>query len=63
MTDRKTSQAQIDAVKRYKQKNSKRFCMDFYPSDTDILDHLNKQPKKQTYIKELIRRDMEKSKA
>lgn len=28
-------------------------------TDSDIINHLNKQPKKQTYIKKLIRADME----
>lgn len=28
-------------------------------TDSDIINHLNKQPKKQTYIKMLIRADME----
>lgn len=28
-------------------------------TDSDIINHLNKQPKKQTYIKLLIRADME----
>lgn len=30
-------------------------------TDSDIINHLNKQPKKQTYIKKLIRADMEGS--
>lgn len=60
MSDNKTSQAQLEAVRRYKQKNLKQYTIGFYPQDADILDHLNNQPVKQAYIKNLIRKDMEK---
>ena len=46
---------------KYKEK-SKRFCLDFYPPEMDMYEHLQAQPKKQTYIKDLIRADMEKNK-
>lgn len=59
MTENKTSRAQLDAIKRYKQKNRKRFCVDFYPSEHDLYEHLQSQPSKMAYIKDLIRRDME----
>ena len=39
-------------------KKVKRFQIDFYPTEADLFEHVNKQPKKQTYIKDLIRKDM-----
>ena len=60
----RTSQAQREAVKRYKEKNRaeiKRFTVDFHKSELDLYEHLSKQEKKQTYIKNLIRADMERS--
>ena len=57
-----TSEAQKKAVRKYKEK-VKRLTLDFHPSEADILDHINSQPKKQTYIKNLIREDMKKSTA
>ena len=57
MTDNKTSEAQLKAIRKYKEK-VKRLTVDFYPSEADIYEHLQSQPKKQTYIKDLIRKDM-----
>ncbi len=51
------SEAQRKAVRKYKEK-VKRITIDFYPTEEDIWEHINKQDKKQTYIKELIRQDM-----
>lgn len=59
MTDNKTSEAQLKAIKKYKEK-VKRITVDFYPSENDIWDHIQSQPKKQTFIKNLIREDMKK---
>ena len=56
----KTSEAQMKAVKKYKQK-VKRITLDFAPTEESLLAHINNQPKKQTYIKNLIRADMEKN--
>lgn len=52
-----------EAVKRAKKNyldKGLRFRIDFYPSEQDLIDHLEKQTKKQTYIKDLIREDMKK---
>lgn len=57
MTDNKTSEAQLKAIKKYKEK-VKRLTVDFYPSESDLYEHLQSQDKKQTYIKDLIRKDM-----
>jgi hypothetical protein len=54
-----TSEAQKKAVKKYKEK-VKRLTVDFYPTEMDLYDHIQKQAKKQTYIKDLIRADMKK---
>lgn len=55
------SEAQLKASKKYKKKVN-RITVDFYPTEDDLWAHLNIQEKKQTYIKNLIRDDMEKSK-
>lgn len=52
-----TSEAQIRAVTKYKQK-TKRFSLDFCPTEYELWEHLQAQEKKQTYIKDLIRRDL-----
>lgn len=58
MTEKKTSEAQLRAVQKYKEK-VKRITIDFYPADAEMWEHIQQQPKKQTYIKDLIRADME----
>ena len=65
MAERKTSDAQMRAVQKYKEKNKgsvKRLTLDFAPSEISLWEQIQSQPKKQTYIKDLIRADMEKSK-
>ena len=56
-----TSEAQKRAVKKYKEK-VKRITIEFYPSEMDLYEHIQQQPKKQTYIKDLIRADIMKNK-
>lgn len=53
------TEAQKRANKKYREK-SNRMTIDFYPTDSDLWNHIQNQPKKQTYIKNLIRADMEK---
>ena len=53
------SDAQKKASKKYKEK-LKRITIDFYPADAELWEHIQKQPQKQTYIRNLIRADMEK---
>lgn len=62
MTEPKTTAAQRKAVAKYKQK-VKRITIDFYPADEALWNHIQNQPKKQTYIKDLIRKDMNKGEA
>lgn len=55
-----SNEAQKKALAKYKA-NVKRFTVDFTPAEIELYEHLNKQPKKQTYIKDLIRADIKKS--
>ena len=52
------TEAQKKAIKKYKEKLN-RLTVDFSPAEADLWEHINAQPKKQTYIKDLIRKDME----
>lgn len=56
------SEAQRKAVKKYRKKLN-RITVDFYPTEEDLWNHIQSQPKKQTYIKDLIRKDMEQGRA
>lgn len=61
-----SSEAQRKAVKKFKEKYKervKRITVDFYPTEEDLWNHVQSQEKKQTYIKDLIRADMEKGRA
>lgn len=59
MTENKTTEAQKRAMKKYREKLN-RICIDFSPAEEELWNHIQSQPKKQTYIKDLIRKDMEK---
>lgn len=54
-----TTEAQRRATKNYKKKLN-RITVDFSPAEAELWEHIQKQEKKQTYIKALIRADMEK---
>ena len=56
-----TSDAQKKAIKKYREKMN-RITIDFSPAEAELWEHIQSQPKKQTYIKNLIRADIEKSK-
>lgn len=53
------TEAEKKAKKKYRDKG-KRLTIDFYPSEAELWEHIQSQPKKQTYIKALIRADMER---
>ena len=55
------SDAQKKAIKKYREKLN-RITIDFSPAETELWEHIQNQPKKQTYIKDLIRADIEKGK-
>jgi hypothetical protein len=59
MSEKKMSEAQKKALAKYKA-NVKRLTIDFPPTDTELWEHIQKQPNKQGYIKALIRADMER---
>lgn len=48
-----------EAERRYRKTQVKRITVDFYPSESSLWEHLGNQPQKQTYIKNLIRADLE----
>lgn len=56
------TEAQRKAIKKYKEKVRK-LTLEFSPTEADLLEYINKQPQKQTYIKNLIRADMKKGEA
>lgn len=62
MTYKKTSDAQLRAVQKYKQK-VKRITIELHPTEAEMWEHIQSQPNKQGYIKSLIRADMEKGEA
>jgi hypothetical protein len=55
-----SSEALKRAKAKYKAEKVKKVLLEFYPTDAELLEHLEKQEKKQTYIKNLIREDMKK---
>lgn len=57
-----TSDAQKRAVKKYRER-TKKMQLEFSPAEEDLWNHIQSQEKKQTYIKDLIRKDMEKGRA
>lgn len=61
MTEKKPSTAQFRAAQKYKREKVKRITVDFYPTEDELWEHIQQQPKKQTYIKHLIQEDMQKS--
>ena len=54
-----SSEAQKKALEKYRT-SVKRFTVDFPPSEAELWGRIQSQPKKQTYIKNLIREDMKK---
>lgn len=56
------TEAQKKAFKKYREKMN-RITIDFSPAEQEMWEHLQSQPKKQTYIKDLIRKDMNKGEA
>ncbi len=50
-----------NAKRRYRAK-CKRLVIEFYPTEAALLEQVEKQAQKQTYIKDLIRKDMEQRK-
>ena len=53
------TEAQKRAKQNY-QKKMNRFTIDFCPTEQALWEQIQKQPKKQTYIKMLIQRDIDR---
>lgn len=55
----KTPQKYIENIAKYQKENTKQICIRLHKKyDADILDYLDTQEAKATYIKGLIRKDM-----
>ena len=59
-TNAKPYNAQATANAKYKAKSVNRLELNFFPADDELWRHLQKQQNKNGYIKELIRKDIEK---
>ena len=55
------TEAQKRAKEKYRKKG-KQVVIQFYQTEQDMIDYLENQPATATYIKNLIREDMKKSK-
>jgi vacuolar-type H+-ATPase subunit E/Vma4 len=55
------TEAQQKAKRKYLAKG-KRIILELYPTEADLIAHIEKQPNKQGYIKQLIKEDIEKEK-
>lgn len=55
------TEAEKRARKNYTAK-CKRITLTFYPTEMDLVEHIEKKEGKHSYIKSLIREDMEKDK-
>lgn len=55
------TEAQTRAKVKYRQQKVKTLQIDLYQTDQDIIDKINSVDKYATYIKQLIRADIEKA--
>lgn len=53
------SEAQRRANLNYRRKNTKSITLTFFPSDMELYDYVASKGSKASYIKDLIRKDME----
>ena len=54
------TEAQKRAKQKYYDGKVKKILLEFYPSDIELYEKVQEQPNKQGYIKELIRKDLNK---
>lgn len=52
------TEAQRAAALKYRKGSTKTFALTFFPAHRDLYEHLQAQPNKAEYLRELIRRDM-----
>lgn len=55
------SEAQAKANEKYRKANVKSFNVKFFPADADVLTYFQAKENRNQYIKDLIRKDMERS--
>lgn len=55
------SESKKRADAKYRKEKVKQYAISFFPADYDLYEHLQKQPNKAAYIRDLIRADMEKN--
>lgn len=55
------SEAQAKANEKYRKANVKSFNVKFFPADADVLAYFQAKENRNRYIKDLIRKDMERS--
>lgn len=61
MPKKKATNRQKAYIQEYNAENYRRISFKLHKTiDAEILEHLEKQPNKNAYLKELIRQDMEK---
>lgn len=51
------TEAQKRAKEKYRKKTTQ-LTIEFYPQDADLLKKVQEQPNKQSYIKDLIKKDI-----
>lgn len=56
------TKAQLRANSTYRKKNTKTIGVQFFPADMELYEWVVEQGPKATYIKRLIREDMERNK-
>lgn len=54
------SEALKKAQAKYAKEKTKRQTLEFYPTELDVWEYLRSKPNKAGYIKDLIRKDMQK---
>lgn len=55
------TEAQKRAKRKYQHDKVKTITLPFYPSESELWEHIQKQPVKAAYLKSLVRADMERS--
>lgn len=55
------TEAQKRAKRKYQHDKVKTITVSFYPSESDIWEHIQEQPVKAAYLKALVRSDMERN--
>lgn len=54
------TEAQARAINKYRKNKSKQINLVFYPPDYDLVEYLDSKPNRSGFIKDLIRKAMER---